>query len=80
MIRYESVMTSVFGALVGVAVGVVFGYATTNALAGEGLAFALPGGQIAVFMLLAVVAGILAAILPARRAAGLDVLRALQHE
>jgi ABC-type lipoprotein release transport system permease subunit len=31
-------------------------------------------------MLLAVVAGILAAILPARRAAGLDVLRALQHE
>jgi putative ABC transport system permease protein len=80
MIRYESVMTSVFGAVVGVAVGVVFGYATTSALAGEGLAFALPGGQIAVFMLLAVVAGILAAILPARRAAGLDVLRALQHE
>ena len=80
MIRYESVMTAVLGALVGVGVGIVFGYVTTTALAEEGLAFALPGGQIAVFMVLAVVAGILAAIFPARRAAGLDVLQALQHE
>jgi putative ABC transport system permease protein len=78
MIRYESVMTAALGALVGVAV--VFGYAITTALADEGFAFAFPGGQIAIFMLLAVVAGILAAILPARRATRLDVLEALHHE
>jgi putative ABC transport system permease protein len=80
MIRYESVLTAVLGALVGVGVGVVFGYAVTTALSGEGLAFALPAGQIAVFMVLAVVAGVLAAVFPARRASRLDVLRALQHE
>jgi len=80
MIRYESVMTAVLGALVGVAVGVVFGYAITSALSGEGLAFVLPAGQIVLFLLLSVAAGILAAILPARRASRLDVLQALQHE
>ena len=56
------------------------GYAIKSALSDEGLAFALPAGQIAVFMLLAVVAGVLAAVFPARRASRLDVLRALQHE
>jgi putative ABC transport system permease protein len=80
MIRYESVLTAVLGAIVGVGVGVLFGYAITTALSDEGLAFALPAGQIAVFMLLAVVAGVLAAVFPARRASRLDVLRALQHE
>ena len=80
MIRYESILTAVFGALVGVGVGVLFGYAITTALSDEGLAFALPAGQIAVFMLLAVVAGALAAVFPARRASRLDVLQALQHE
>jgi putative ABC transport system permease protein len=80
MIRYESVLTAVIGALVGVAVGVLFGYAITTALSDEGLAFAFPAGQIVVFMLLAVVAGVLAAVFPARRASRLDVLEALQHE
>jgi len=80
MIRYESVLTAVLGAFVGVGVGVLFGYAITTALSDEGLAFALPLGQIVVFMLLAVVAGVLAAVFPARRASRLDVLQALQHE
>ena len=80
MIRYESVMTAVLGAVLGVAVGIVFGYVVTRVLSSEGLAFSLPLGQIAIFMLLAVVAGVLAAILPARRAARLNVLQALQYE
>ncbi|MDX6369894.1 MAG: putative transport system permease protein, partial [Gaiellaceae bacterium] len=80
LIRYESVLTAVLGALIGVAVGVAFGYVMTRALASQGLAFAFPLGQVAVFTLLAVVAGVLAAILPARHAARLDVLRALQYE
>jgi putative ABC transport system permease protein len=80
MIRYESVMTAVLGALLGVVVGAVFGFAITTALSGEGLTFAFPGEQVAVFLLLSVLAGVLAAILPARRAAHLDVLQALQHQ
>jgi putative ABC transport system permease protein len=80
MIRYESVMTAVPGALLGVVVGAVFGFAITTALSGEGLTFAFPGEQVAVFLLLSVLAGVLAAILPARRAAHLDVLQALQHQ
>ncbi|MDQ3889829.1 MAG: ABC transporter permease, partial [Actinomycetota bacterium] len=66
MIRYESVMTALLGAVLGVVVGIVFGFAVTTALADEGLGFSLPLGQIIVFMILAVVAGIVAAILPAR--------------
>jgi putative ABC transport system permease protein len=80
MIRYESVMTAVLGALLGVAVGIVFGYVVTRVLSSEGLAFSLPLAQIGIFMVLAVVAGVLAAILPARRAAHLNVLQALQYE
>ena len=46
----------------------------------QGLTFAVPYASIAVFVVLATVAGILSAILPARRAARLNVLRALQYE
>jgi putative ABC transport system permease protein len=80
LIRYESVLTAVLGALIGVAVGVAFGYVMTRALSSEGLTFAFPLGQVTIFTLLAVVVGVLAAILPARHAARLDVLRALQYE
>ena len=80
MIRYESVITAVLGGLLGVAVGIVFGYVMSTALEDEGLSFVLPIGTIIVFMLVAIVAGILAAIFPARRAAKLNVLDALQYE
>jgi putative ABC transport system permease protein len=80
LIRYESVLTAVLGALIGVAVGVAFGYVMTRALSSEGLTFAFPLGQVTIFTLLAAVVGVLAAILPARHAARLDVLRALQYE
>jgi putative ABC transport system permease protein len=80
MIRYESVLTAVLGAAIGVVVGVGFGYVVTRALSNEGLTFAFPLAQVAIFTLLAVVAGVLAAILPAHRASRLDVLRALQYE
>jgi putative ABC transport system permease protein len=52
----------------------------TRALSSEGLTFAFPLGQVTIFTLLAVVVGVLAAIVPARHAARLDVLRALQYE
>jgi putative ABC transport system permease protein len=80
MIRYESVIIAVLGGLLGVAVGIVFGYVMATALSDQGLTFVLPVGSIVVFMVVAIVAGVIAAILPARRAARLDVLEALQYE
>ena len=52
----------------------------TRALADQGLRFTVPTGMLAAFVAGAVVAGLVAAIAPARRAARLDVLRALQYE
>ena len=52
----------------------------SNALADEGIGFQAPSGQLVAFTIVAVIAGVLAAIVPARRAARLNVLRALQYE
>ncbi len=80
MIRVESVVIAVFGALLGIAVGVAFGYAFVSALHDQGITeFALPTGRIVVVLLAAVVAGLLAASLPARRASRLKVLDAISH-
>lgn len=78
MIRLESVVISVFGALLGLAIGSVFGWALVSALSDQGLtSFAYPGVTVVVIVLVAAVLGILAAIFPARRAAKMDVLRAI---
>jgi putative ABC transport system permease protein len=52
----------------------------TGALSSEGLEFAVPVGSLIAFVVVAIIAGMLAAILPARRAARLDPLAALQYE
>ena len=80
MIRYESIVTALIGATLGIAVGIFLAALVTQALSDEGLVFALPFGSLAVFVLAAVAAGVLAAILPARRASRLNVLEALQYE
>jgi putative ABC transport system permease protein len=80
-IRWESVIIAVQGAVLGLAIGVFFGWALVTAMAGEGLTvFAVPLGSLAVLVVLAAIAGVAAAALPARRAARLDVLDALSHE
>ena len=73
MVRYESVITSVIGATLGVVVGVVFGGMVIYRI--DEIPFAFPTGQIIIFFIVAIIAGVLAAILPARRASRLDVLR-----
>jgi putative ABC transport system permease protein len=78
MVRYESVITSVIGATLGVVVGVVFGGMVIYRI--DEIPFSFPTGQIIAFFIVAIIAGILAAILPARRASRLDVLSALQYE
>ena len=80
MVRYESVITAVIGGLLGTVVGVVFAFLVTESLGDLGLSFAAPIGQLVVFLVLAVVVGVIAAVAPARRGARLQVLDALRAE
>ncbi|HUP84610.1 MAG TPA: FtsX-like permease family protein [Acidimicrobiales bacterium] len=77
-VRWESVLIAQFGTALGVVVGVTFGSALMLAVADEGLgAVVVPGGQLVVIAVLAALCGVLAAVLPARRASKLDVLAAI---
>ena len=80
MIRYESIVTALIGAALGIAVGVFLAVLTTQALSDQGVVLAIPWATIAVCVLAMIVAGMLAAILPARRASRLNILGALQYE
>ncbi|HXW35221.1 MAG TPA: ABC transporter permease, partial [Acidimicrobiales bacterium] len=81
MVRTESVIVSVYGAVLGTVVGVFLGVAVCLALRSRGLtALTFPVGRMLVFILVAAVAGVIAAIWPARRAARLDVLQAIASE
>jgi putative ABC transport system permease protein len=81
MIRWESVITAVFGAVLGVAVGVFFGWAMVQALHDSGVTvLSIPGAQLVLFIVVAAFGGMLAAALPARRAARLNVLEAISTE
>jgi putative ABC transport system permease protein len=79
MIRWESVLTSLFGTVGGVALGGVLGWVFVKAVsAGQGFgSFALPVNQLVVVVVLGGFVGVLAAIRPARRAAKLPVLDAI---
>ncbi|NVI86535.1 ABC transporter permease [Actinomadura sp. BRA 177] len=79
MLSLEAVVMAVIGALTGVALGIAFGWAATSAMA-EGSVFALPYLQIAGFVLLAGLAGTLAAVMPARRAAKTSIVESLAHD
>ena len=80
VVRYESVITAIIGALLGTGIGVLFAALATAALSDLGLGFALPVGQLVLFLVLAVVVGVVGAAVPARRAARIDVLDAMRHE
>ena len=81
MIRWESVIIAIQGTLLGLVVGVFFGWALVTALEDEGVeTFRLPVTTLVVIVVLAVIAGVLAAVWPSRRAAKLDVLRAVVTE
>jgi putative ABC transport system permease protein len=80
MVRQESVITALIGAAVGLPLGMFLAALVSNALADEGIGFQVPWVQLVAFTIVALIAGVLAAIVPARRAAKLNVLRALQYE
>ena len=80
VIRYEAVITALIGALLGTALGVLFAALISRPLADEGFELAYPIGQLVLILVLAALAGVVAAVGPARRAAKLDVLDALAYE
>ena len=80
MIRHESVITALIGAALGLPLGIVLAALVSQALSDQGLSFRLPIVSLLLFAAVAVAAGLLAAIMPARRAAQLNVLEALQYE
>ena len=80
MVRYESAITGAIGGLLGTAIGILFGVLITESLDNLGLQLEIPVGQLVLFMVLAVVVGIVGAVLPARRGARIDVLQAVHYE
>jgi putative ABC transport system permease protein len=80
-VRWESVIIALQGTLLGLVIGLFFGWALVTALEDEGVDhLAIPWVSLLVVIVLAGLAGVLAAVLPARRAAKLDVLRAIVTE
>jgi putative ABC transport system permease protein len=80
MVRHESIITALIGACLGLPLGVAVAAVITQALHGADVAFSLPVMALIVLALVAISAGVLAAVLPARRASRLNVLNALQYE
>jgi putative ABC transport system permease protein len=78
MIRYESVITALIGATIGIALGIVL--AVLLIVRVDFIVVAWPITSLILFAVVAIVAGLVAAILPARRASRLNVLEALQYE
>jgi putative ABC transport system permease protein len=80
MIRHESVITGLIGAALGIPLGLVLAALVTRALSQYDVQFSVPTGTLVVFTIVAISAGVIAAVWPARRAARLNVLNALHHE
>jgi putative ABC transport system permease protein len=80
MVRAESVITALIGAILGLVLGIVFAVIVSRPLAADGFVLTFPIVTLVVLTVLAAVAGVLAAIPPARRASKVDVLRAVTTE
>jgi putative ABC transport system permease protein len=80
MIRHESVITALIGAALGLGLGLFLSGLASGAVGSESLPFTVPVMPLIAFTLLSVIAGIGAAIMPARRASRLNVLDALHYE
>jgi putative ABC transport system permease protein len=80
VIRYESVITALMGAVLGMVIGVALALVISRPISDEGFILTFPVLSLVIFLILAAIAGVLAAIPPARRAARLNVLEALAYE
>ena len=80
MVRYEATITSGIGGVIGIVVGVLLAWVFSLGLKDQGIVFRIPWTQLAIFLVVAIVAGVVAAVLPARRASRLNPLDALHYE
>jgi putative ABC transport system permease protein len=80
MVRHESVITALIGAALGLPLGILLARLIVQSLGQFEVQFRIPVGQLVLLAVVAILVGILAAVFPARRAARLNVLRALQYE
>jgi putative ABC transport system permease protein len=80
MIRYEAVITALIGAILGTVLGAFFAIVVSRPLADEGFVLTFPFGTLLILLVLAGLAGVLAARGPAKRASKMDVLEALAYE
>jgi putative ABC transport system permease protein len=81
MVCGESVIIAVIGCVLGLLVGVLWGWGVTKAAQGQFVdTFSVPRGQLVLFLVASVIAGVVASVLPAWRASRLDVLEAIAHE
>jgi putative ABC transport system permease protein len=80
LVRYESVITALIGAILGTILGIIFATLVSLPLADEGFELSYPVGTLLILLVLAALAGVLAAIFPARRASRLNVLEAVAYE
>ena len=80
MIRHESVITALIGAAMGIPLGIFLSALVTQALSKYGVGLQIPVTELVAFTTVAIIAGVLAAIIPSRRASRIDVLAALQYE
>jgi putative ABC transport system permease protein len=79
-IRFESAITAVIGSLLGLVIGVLFGWIVTEGLSSQGLVFAIPWGTLIACLVVAAFVGVLAGAWPAWRASRMRVLDALSYE
>ena len=80
MIRYEAVITALIGGILGLVLGLIFATLIAQPLKDEGFTLSYPVGSLVLLLVFAAIVGVVAAILPARRAARLNVLESLQYE
>jgi putative ABC transport system permease protein len=80
MVRYESVVVAAIGAAMGLPLGIFLAALVTQSLKSQGIVFSVPVVTLIVTLIVAGMAGVVAAILPARRASRLNILEALRYE
>ncbi|GAB3978076.1 FtsX-like permease family protein [Actinoallomurus acanthiterrae] len=81
MIRLESVLIALFGAVLGIGIGVIFGIGVQRAVSDQGVnVLSVPVSTLVGYVILSAVIGVLAALWPAWRASRMDVLRAIAFE